>query len=101
MRRSSVAEERTADGLIGTQLVAGALDDDAADLEHVCARGGGERDVRVRLVEEQQPGPRHQRTAEREHLLLAAGQRSGLLVAPLLQPREETEDTCRVLVQVR
>src|SRR5438445_1896787 len=59
------------------------------------------REPERRLVEEQQPWPRHQRTAEREHLLLAAGQRSGLLVAPLLQPREETEHTRRVLGQVR
>src|SRR3954447_18266832 len=52
-----------------------------------------------RLVEEEKPRPRHQRAAEREHLLLAAAQRPCLLVAPLLEAREEVEDARRVLLQ--
>ena len=35
----------------------------------------------ARLVEHQQPRPRHQRAAEREHLALAAGERAGELCA--------------------
>jgi len=39
---------------------------------------------------------RHQRAADRQHLLLAARQRAARLVAPLLQPREEAEDAPEV-----
>ena len=44
-----------------------------------------------RFVEQQQPRPRHQRTADRQHLLLAARQRAAALVDALLQPREQIE----------
>ena len=37
-------------------------------------------------------GSRHQRAADREHLLLAAGHRARLLLLALLQPREQLED---------
>src|SRR5215218_7107291 len=37
------------------------------------------------LVEEEQARPRHQRTLERKHLLLAARERSRLLVTALLE----------------
>src|ERR1700730_18227569 len=121
-----------ADGFVCAQLVARAFDDDVADLEHVGARGVGEREVRVllddehrhalvalharerfedlldherseaerRLVEQQQLRPPHHRAAERQHLLLTAGERPSLLVAPLFQPGEEREDTLRVLLDV-
>ena len=39
------------------------------------------RQAHRRLVQQQQPGPRHQRPADRAHLLLAARQRAGLLGA--------------------
>ena len=41
------------------------------------------REAEKRLVEEQQARLAHQRAADRQHLLLAAGQRSGGLLAPL------------------
>jgi hypothetical protein len=39
----------------------------------------------------QEPWPRHQRAADRQHLLFAAGQRLGALLQPLLQAREQLE----------
>ena len=54
-----------------------------------------------RLVEQQQLRPRHQRAADRAHLLLAAGHRAGLLARALLQPREELEDAVEVLADLR
>ena len=50
-----------------------------------------------RLVQEQHPRVRHQRPADRQHLLLAAGQDAGILPAPLRQQREGVEHppTCR------
>ena len=39
----------------------------------------------------------HQRPADREHLLLAAGHRARLLVLALLQAREQVEDALEVL----
>ena len=41
------------------------------------------REPERRLVQQQQPRPRHERPREREHLLLAAGQRAGRLVPAL------------------
>ena len=49
------------------------------------------REAEGRLVEQQQPRLRHQRTADREHLLLAAGERAGRLLELLAQHREEVE----------
>ena len=40
------------------------------------------------LVEHQQPRLAHQRAAHREHLALAAGERSGELIVALLQTRK-------------
>src|SRR5581483_9709895 len=40
---------------------------------------------------------RHQRAADRAHLLLTARHRPGALAAPLVQAREELEDTVHVL----
>ena len=53
------------------------------------------------LVEQQQLRPRHQRAADRAHLLLAAGHRPRLLLLPLGQAREELEDAVDVLLEVR
>ena len=55
------------------------------------------REAERGLVEEQQLRPRHQRAGERQHLLLAAGQRAGLLVHALAQDREEVVDALAVL----
>src|SRR5712692_3756480 len=41
-----------------------------------------------RLIHQQNPRTRHQRARHRQHLLLAAGQRSGKLLAALLQRRK-------------
>src|SRR4051794_31359504 len=45
-----------------------------------------------RLVQQKKPRPEHERARERQHLLLAAAQRPGLLLAPLRQPGEVRED---------
>src|SRR5262245_12731886 len=42
-----------------------------------------------RLVQEQEFGAAHQRAADGDHLLLAAGERAGLLPLPLAQDREQ------------
>src|SRR5881296_1607138 len=44
------------------------------------------------LVHEEEPGPRHQGAGDREHLLLAAGERAGELCLSLAQQREQRED---------
>src|SRR5213593_1098024 len=44
------------------------------------------------LVEQQEPGPTHERAAHREHGLLAARHRRSALPTSLGQPREERED---------
>ena len=43
----------------------------------------------------------HQRAAHRQHLLLAAGQRAGLLVTAFLQTGEQAVDHVEVLLEVR
>ena len=43
------------------------------------------------------PGPRHEGAADRQHLLLAAGQRAAHLRDPLLQAREQLEHALEVL----
>src|SRR5215211_8020068 len=48
----SVAEVGIADGFVLSQLGARALDRDAPDLEHVCAAGRAERELRVLLDDE-------------------------------------------------
>ena len=47
------------------------------------------RQPRRRLVEHQEPRPRHERATHREHLLLTAAQGSRLLSLTLLQPGKE------------
>ncbi len=123
-----VAEVALADGVVGAQPRARAFDGDAADLEHVGAARGGERDAGVLLddedgealggvqaaedgedladderrqaerglVEQQQPRPGEQGAAEREQLLLAAGEGARLLVAPVGELREELVDAGEV-----
>jgi hypothetical protein len=61
--------------------------DDREDLGH-----DARRQAHARLVQQQQAGPRHQRAADGEHLLLAAGERSGRLPALRLEDREQRED---------
>jgi len=45
-----------------------------------------------RLVEQQQPGVAEQRSPDREHLLLAAGQLVPAVAAAVRQPREQVVD---------
>ena len=70
------------------------LDDDLEDLLDE-DRGQPHR----RLVEQQERRMRHQRTADRAHLLLAARHRPGLLRLPLGQAREQMEDALEILLQ--
>ena len=53
------------------------------------------REAERRLVEQQQPRPRHQRARDRDHLLLAARERAGRRVEPRGQRREELADARR------
>ena len=59
------------------------------------------REPERRLVEQQQPRPAHQRARDRQHLLLAAGQRAAALVQALLQPRKQREDPREIGVEMR
>ena len=59
----------------------------ADDVEHVLH--DGRRQAERRLVEHDELGLAHQAAADRQHLLLAAGQRAGRLRAPLGEPREQ------------
>ena len=54
------------------------------------------REAERRLVEQQQPRPRHERARDREHLLLAARERAGALLAALAQAREQLEHALAV-----
>ena len=56
------------------------LPDDLADLGR-----HDRREPHRRLVEQQELRPRHERAGDREHLLLAAGERAGALASALLQ----------------
>ena len=79
-RRALVGEQdRGALGGDPAQRLADLADDDRREPER-------------RLVEQQQPRPRHQRAADRQHLLLAAAEQAGALVEPLAQDREQLED---------
>src|SRR5262245_11871665 len=55
------------------------------------------REPEGRFVEEQEKRPRHERAGDREHLLLAARERSGLLLAAPVEPREMAADPLVVL----
>jgi hypothetical protein len=59
------------------------LADDAEDL-----LDDQRRQAERRLVEQQEAGPAHQCARDRQHLLLAARQRTAALPLPLLQDRE-------------
>src|SRR5712692_3775095 len=48
------------------------------------------------FVEQHHLGPRHQRAADRQHLLLAARERAGSLLLALLQTREEGVDALQI-----
>jgi hypothetical protein len=56
------------------------------------------RETHRRLVHQQQLRPGHQCPAHRHHLLLAARERAGQLLAPLVQQREERVDALEVLL---
>ena len=51
-----------------------------------------------RLVQQQHFWLAHQRTAHGQHLLLAAGERTGGLVAALLQTRQQVKDHVEVIL---
>src|SRR3989442_3267512 len=50
------------------------------------------RETEARLVQQEQPRPRHEPAPDRAHLLLAARQGAGQLTLALAQAREERED---------
>src|SRR2546428_6681908 len=52
------------------------------------------------FVEQEELRSRHHRAPEREHLLLAARHRAGLLVPPFFEPREKREDALRVFLEL-
>ncbi len=79
-------DEEYADLLVAVQPA-----EDVEDLAH-----DQRREAEGRLVEQQQPGPQHQRAADCQHLLFAAGQQPGRLGAPLLQDREIAVDHLHV-----
>ena len=54
------------------------------------------RQAHRRLVQQQHARLGHQRAADGEHLLLAAGERAGHLARALLEPREQVEDALEV-----
>src|SRR5712692_6187323 len=64
--------------------------DAANELEHLMDEE--RRQPGGRLIHEQELGTRHQRAADRAHLLLAARERAGELVAAFLETREEVVD---------
>ena len=63
------------------------LADDLGDPRHDLRR-----QAERRLVEQQQLGLAHQRPADRQHLLLAAGQQDGALTPALVEAREQVDD---------
>ena len=75
----------------GHALLVDLLDDVEDGLHH------GRRQAERWLVEEQEPGSRHQGARDRQHLLLAAGQRAGHLRRALLEDGEELEALLHVL----
>ena len=60
------------------------LDEDRRQARATARRAGGAR------------GSRHQRPADGEHLLLAAGQRAAELIGPLAQPGNSVHDALEV-----
>ncbi|MCS6766214.1 MAG: hypothetical protein MO847_07255 [Candidatus Protistobacter heckmanni] len=70
----------------------GYLAHDLEDLLHHQWRGAHRG-----FVEQQQPGPRHERAGHGEHLLLAAGERAGELPGAFPQAREDVEHALDVL----
>ena len=55
------------------------------------------RETERRLVKHNELRPRHQRARNRQHLLLAARKRTGLLLAPFGQPRKLLEHAGHIL----
>src|SRR3954452_1421070 len=52
------------------------------------------------LIQQKEARARHQGTGDRQHLLLAAGERAAALMQPLLQAREELEHLLAVRVEM-
>src|SRR5207237_9189946 len=67
-----------------------ALAPDAVDRREDLLDGAGAEPLR-RLVQQEQVGLGHEAATEREHLLLAAGERAGELGAARSQERKELE----------
>ena len=78
-----------------SMLTPSSLVDGAQDAENLLHHQ--RRQAEGRLVQQQQLRPQHQRARDREHLLLAAGQRARLLAQALLQAREIAEDALKIL----
>ena len=55
------------------------------------------RQTEARFIQQQQTGAAHERPGNGEHLLFAAGERAGVLAAPLLQPGEALVHPLHVL----
>src|SRR5437867_1683375 len=58
------------------------------------------RQTKGRLVEEKEPRPAHQRAGDREHLLLAAGERPAALGGTLLEDGKDRVDAFEVVLEV-
>src|SRR5215470_3086467 len=77
------------------QALPGQLADSARDLAH-----DDGRESKRRLVEEQALGLRHEPAPDREHLLLAAGERPAALLEPLAEPWKNRADPLEVSADV-
>ena len=78
----------------GGALLVDGLD----DLEHLIDEG--RRQAHRRLVHADQARPRHQGPPDGHHLLLAARERAGELLAPLLDAREQAVHPLQIIVQI-
>ena len=67
-------------------------------MSNTCSTRIGDRAHRG-LVKHHQFRPAHEGAAHRQHLLLAAGQRSGGLLPPLLKPREPLIDRLKIVLR--
>src|SRR6266851_4855691 len=59
------------------------------------------REAERGLVEQQEARPTHQRAADRQHLLLAAGERAAALALAPLEDGKEREDAAQILGEMR
>src|SRR5919112_102757 len=103
-RSTSQPQVGAADALVRLDLSGLARQHDPAGFEHVRVvedleqlTGEVRRQPQRGLVEQHQPRLEHERARDREHLLLAAAHRPGLLRAALLEAREVPEAALDVL----